>query len=216
MSSSSNSKSNKNNKRSKSSKNNLERIHPGQFKTNVEYNHMYRFYVSSNANTVITPTTLLGAMGTIGRVTNTSVTTICNSVRLNRVKIWGAGATTGTAGTSLQTVSVDWTGEGNTPSREVTDSSNSVTFPAFVDTRPPPQSLASFWQVASSTTLCTLSAPPGSLVEVHLTSILADGSPDSLGTTINVATAIVGRPYYLALDGPSTNAYLPIGLATTF
>jgi hypothetical protein len=185
---------------------------PGQFKANVELNHAFRFYSTNGGLIAVTPTSILGAAGTMCTVGNTTVVTYANSFRINRIRIWGGAQVPAT--TVPTTVAVDWTGLGNSPSREVSDTTVSNAFPAFIDTSPPPNSLAAFWQTASSTTIFTLKCPVQSVVEVHLTLILADGNPDSEGTAITVATGTQGSTYWLALD--STHIYPPISLVTTF
>jgi hypothetical protein len=52
----------------------------------------------------------------------------------------------------------------------------------------------------------------GSVVDVHV-SFRTSGA--IAAGTHSVTTATLGNIYYLALDGPSSNVYVPVGLPTT-
>jgi hypothetical protein len=84
----------------------------------------------------------------------------------------------------------------------------------MVVTKPPRNSLASFWQLAGGTTLCTLTAPVGSVIDVDLSLIFNDND----GAVINniaVSTGVLGTSYYLSLDPNGTHRYVPVSLNTT-
>lgn len=163
---------------------------------------------------MITPNTLIGAAGTIGTVTNTTVSAINQSVRVRRITIYAPPASQG----ANSTCSVEWFGAAgsNTNNLEVSDTSNSTAIPARVMTSPPRLSLASFWVAGSSTVqLASLVAPTGSIIDVILDLILCD---DENGTCFQIptATAALNTMYYLSLDGNTTHRYTPISLTTTF
>jgi len=182
---------------------------PSQLKSNVEIRHRFRFISSNGAATPVTATNLIGACGCIGTITNTQVVSIARSVKLNQIEIWAPPASQG----SSATCSVEWLGSNNSPNREFSDTSVSVSTPAYVKCSPPPQSLGSFWQQPASTVLATIVAPSGSIIDVHLSFILND---DEAGATaFSVATDSVGGMYFLALDGYGSNLYTPVSLTTT-
>lgn len=172
--------------------------------------HRFRFTSTSATATAITPTSLLGACGAMGTVVNAFVTTIADAVRVNLIEIWSPPASQGAAATC----SVDFLGFGNSPNVEVSDTTVSVANPAHILTSPPAQSLASFWQVGGATTLFTITAPVGSIIDVHLSFILDDGG--EVGQAIAVATSVVQTLYYLSLDPVATHRYTPVSLTTTF
>ncbi len=183
---------------------------PSQLKANVELRHRFRFVSTSGTATGLTGNSILGAAGAIGTATNSTVQTISNSFKINQISIWSPPASQG----SNVTCSVDWTGFNNTPNREFSDTSVSVATPAYLVCSPPPQSLASFWQLSGTTQLCSIVAPTGSIIDVQLSLILADGS--DAGVTVAVATAVIGTMYYLSLDPAAQHRFTPVSLTTTF
>jgi hypothetical protein len=182
---------------------------PIQIRSNVELSHRYRFTSNNGGTTGITPTSMLCAAGTMGTVANTTVTSVFGAVKLNRIEIWSPPASQG----STVTCSVDFVGLGNSPNREYSDTSISVTTPAHITCSPPPQSLASFWQFPSTTSLCNVTAPIGSIIDVVVSLIMND--QDITPATTSVATAVLGSMYFLSLDPNTTKHYPPVSLSTT-
>jgi len=171
--------------------------------------HRFRFVSTSGTATSITPTSLLGAAGTIGTVVNSTVVPMMESIKIREVSIWTPPASQGAAATC----SILWVGIANQANnQEVSDTSVSVATPAHVKSRPPRNSLASFWQQASTTSLFTITAPSGSIIDVTLDMIVGD---DENNINISVTTNYVGATYFLALDGPSTHRFTPVSLTTT-
>lgn len=179
-------------------------------KSNVVLRHKYRFVSTSATSTGVTPQSILCAAGTICTVVNSVCTSFMGSFKVNRVSIWTPPASQGASATC----SVDWPGFANSPSLEFSDTTVSVATPAYVSCAPPPMSLASFWQVSSATTLFTLVAPVGSIIDVELSLILQDN--DVAAAASAVATGILGSYYYLSLDPNATHRYTPVSLTTTF
>jgi hypothetical protein len=182
---------------------------PPQIQSNVTLSHRFRFVSTSGTATSVTPTTLLGAAGTIGTVVNSRVVPMMESIRVREVSIWTPPASQGAAATC----SVLWVGIANQSNNmEVSDTTVSTATPAHIKTFPPRNSLASFWQQASNTSLFTVTAPSGSIIDVSLDMIVGD---DENNITIFVVTATLGATYFLALDGTSTNRFIPVSLTTT-
>jgi hypothetical protein len=183
---------------------------PGQVPSNIRFMHKFRFtVVSTTTGTGITGTDLLGMIGGMGKVVNTSVSLIAESVKIKRIQIWSPPASQG----ANATCSVNWAGFQNTPNTEVSDTTVSVTKPAYINCKPPAQSLASFWQGLGSTTIFGIAAVAGSILEIFVDVVLNDTEVSPV--TVPVATAVVGQMYYLALDGPSLNNFIPVYLAST-
>jgi hypothetical protein len=86
----------------------------------------------------------------------------------------------------------------------------------MVDTTPPLNCAASFWQrpLDGSINLFALTAPTGSIIDVVVESLLADTGVAS--SVFYTATDVIGVVYYLALDGPANHTYVPVSLTTTF
>jgi len=186
------------------------RVAPPQFLSNVSFGHSYRFTSTNSTATALTGTSILCAAGTMGTVVNNTVTSFFLSFKIKKVEIWTPPASQGAAATC----SVDWTGSENfSATREVSDTTVSVDRPAYVASRPPAQSAAAFWQGPGTATICTITAPTGSIIDLHLSLILSDG--DVAAATTAVTTASVGGVYYMSLDPNATHHYTPVSLATT-
>jgi hypothetical protein len=190
-------------------------LKPPQIRSNVTVSHVYRFVNTGTNKVYITPEMLLTAAGTVCTVANTTCTSIFGAVKVNRLRVWGSfpgGSTNAPA-----TVSVEWMGDANNiyqSNLEVSDTSNSVTAPAFVDCRPPRNSLAAFWQNTGTTAaFFTLAAEQYSIVDVHLSLILYDDDADTTQATRTVTTGTLGLVYYLGLD--SGNQWEAVSLTTT-
>lgn len=182
---------------------------PPQIKANVELRHTYRYVSTNGALTGITGTSLLCSAGSYCTVANTTVRSAFSSLKINQIEMYCPPASQG----SSATCSVDWIGFSNTPSRQYSDTTCSVSTPAHVRCNPPPMSLASFWQLAGATVLFNLTAPAGTIVDVSVSLILDDD--ESSVATAAVASGSLGSMYYLSLDPNATHYYTPVSLTTT-
>jgi len=174
--------------------------------------NVYRFTnAAAQAGATVSIADLLGAIGVIGKVAATSVTTVASSVKVNKITIWPSPAATGTG---YATLTWDPILTGVNKDKLVDRSlpeGISVTGPSV--NRPPRGTFAGEWLEAAGGNVFVIGASSLSIVDVDLSFTLA--SVGSLQTTVNVATANVGQIYYLALDGPGTNAFTPVGLPST-
>lgn len=172
--------------------------------------HRYRFTSTSGTATNITMTSIALAAGGICTVANSQIRSLFASLRVNFIEIWSPCASIG----SFSTCSVDWISSGGqTNNVEISDTSTSVSFPAHILTSPPAGSLQRLWQrVDVSTPMCTLVAPTGSIIDIHLSLVFSD---QDIVTNATVATATLGTIYYLSLDDNSTHRFVPVSLNTT-
>jgi hypothetical protein len=108
---------------------------------------------------------------------------------------------------------VEWVGLTPANNKEVSDTTNSVSFPAYLVTRPPVRSVASFWLQPGGGNVFTLTAPTGSIIDVNLSLIFQDDNT-SLAQS-NVTTGVLTSTYYLSLDPNATHRYVPVSLTTT-
>jgi len=185
---------------------------PPMFRSNLIFSHKFRFSASAAFSAGISAPDVIACCGGIA-TTVAAITCWANSVRLKRIAVWAAPSTLGASAT----VSVNWIGNQNTPNTEVSDTSLSTAQNAHVSCVPPANSIASFWMnTASADLLFTLVVPQGGIVDLDLEIVLADqNSPPDV---VVVATAVIGRTYYLALDQATagTHVLVPVSLATTF
>jgi hypothetical protein len=188
-------------------------IVPKPLKSNIVYNHRYRFVSTSGTLTSITNNSILLAAGCFTASTNAVVASIAGSYRIRFVEMWCPPSAQG----GSATCSIEWIGSTNgTNNLEVSDTTVSVARPAHVMSVPPRLSLASFWTLgtvsSSPITEFSLIAPVGTIIDVGLDLIMND---DDVGTTGTVTTAASGATYYLSLDPNATHRYTPVSLSTT-
>jgi len=173
-----------------------------------------RMYFSNSTNTgsyAVSVGSLLGAFGGICTVTNSTVSTVHSSVRVLKVQLWPGPSTTAAGAADLT-----WSGaSGNIPDDErIRPVPEGVSVTGVLTFTPPKASLAALWwdEPDNGTTLFNIQGTPGSvvLVDVQLTQ-----AQTVIPFPSTVATGTVGTFYYLALDGPSSNKWTPIGVTTT-
>ncbi len=182
--------------------------HPPQISTNISFRHKYRFVSTNGALQTIGSNDLCAVAGGVCTVANNTLSLIAAAVKLHRVQVWTPPATQG----SSATCSLNWKSTSFSPNLEVSDSTMSVTTPAYISAVPPAGSQASFWAVSGSgQDLFDLVAPSGSIIDVDLTVVLNDGVA---GASYTVAAATLGVLYFLPLDGGS-DVYTPVSLSTT-
>jgi len=183
---------------------------PPQFSSNLRLKHRFRFQASGAFNAAITNSDIIAACGSICTIANAQVTSFALSVKIRKIEVWSAPASQG----SGSTISIDWFGLGNSPNVEHSDTSLSVATNAHLVTRPPPASLASFWQKATATGVFTLVCPANSVVDIVLDILLADGE---LTQNVAVASGTLASTYFLALDqAGGTHVLVPVSMQTTF
>ncbi len=182
-----------------------------QLKSNIRVNHTYRFINTNAATLNVNVTSLMGIVGTCCNQANATVCGLFNAFKVNRVTIYAAESVAGTP----VTCSVEWFGFNNSPPIEDSRTSVSTAVPIVLSSKPPPNSLAKFWQTNTGTTLFTIVVPAGSVIDIDLDYMLAD-----TGATFQnfaVTTGSAGAVYYLALDNQAgTHNFAPVSKVTTF
>jgi len=151
-------------------------------------------FASAAAGTA-TPLTVVG----LQTAANTN-TAIFNSFKIKRIRVWGPPA----ADLMPVTVQVNWDGSSatagvsqNAASKSVTDTSVGSSRVAHVDSKPPKDSNASFWQGGANiagTRLCYIVCPVGAIVDIHL-SLRQDFDASIEQVYTSVAAGTVGEIY---------------------
>jgi len=170
---------------------------------------------SSGGNASVTVADLLGALGVIGTVTNTTAVAICSSVKVHAATVWNGASSSATS-----TIGLDWAaGESSQVPDEMHDESipAGVTETSSLVFRPPKGSLASFWITSadSAAVVFAIKAPAGSVGGVLDLDVSFRICDTIQPLAISVVTAVLGHVYYLALDGPSGNSWVPTTLPST-
>ncbi len=197
-------------RRSRGLRNFVANADPPQIPSNVSITRTWRFKSTGDAAQVISGADLAAMAGGICSVANTTLALLAFSCKVHRISIWSPPSAQG----AVVTNRLEWYGpDGVDVYKEVSDSSMSVSRPAHLSARPPAGSLASF-VVGPNTANAVLSitAPTGSIIDVHCTHVLYDNAAAS--ATYTVAAGTLGVLYYLPLDGAS-DVFLPVALNTT-
>jgi hypothetical protein len=176
----------------------------------IVQNHKFRYTASTAVASSITCNDILGAIGVIGTVVNTTAVYLARTFRIKRIEIWSPTSSS----TTSATCSVNFLSSAllQTPSMEISDTSINVSQPAHIVCRPQKGAITSFWQQTSTDGLFFLSCPGGSVVDIDIEFILNDST---VITTVALAAVLLGGVYYLALNGPSTNTLVPVSMRTT-
>lgn len=195
---------------------------PPQFRSNIKYNHRFRFLITpANASGGLLDVTVNALLLSFGTLLSNATTgyAINQSFKLRRVSVWTPPATQG----SVATCTLLWTDQsgatavaGNT-GLEVSDSTNSVTTPAHISAKPPAGSLASWWHSFAdpSTYLFQLTAPIGSLIDIDAELVLADGFASA--STIYTSSLATGKVVFAFLDlAASPPSWQPVGVSSDF
>jgi len=189
------------------------KVSPPSIRSNVTYNHRYRFVSTSGNGRSVTASDILTACGAVCDAADTSAVAITKTARIRRISIWSPVASQG----SSATCSITWTaddGEVGASTLEVSDSSVSTSHPAHISCAPPPKSLASWWFQVHVGDLFTIVAPTGSIVDLEVDQVLCDQGSTTDVATIAIASGNLGALYYFPLDG-TTDQFTPVSLNTT-
>jgi len=184
---------------------------PPSFNATPTVHQRFRFRASGAASGVgVAATSIIGALGVIGTVTNSDVASWASSFKIRSVTIWPPQV----AGSDL--AFLEWTAGSSTFTKDETKVMaipDGITATGPVVFRPPPKSLYSDWIAAGNAGfLFTITCATGSIIDLdvdYTTSVALSN------LIIPVATAVIGTVYYLALDGATTNKFVPVALPTT-
>jgi len=151
----------------------------------------------------------------------TSGARLFSAVRVDRIVMWCAGNISTTDSTALLglQLSIEWMGSQFARDQKIQDEALGVRN-GFLNSTPPPDSMASWWIVAGSATdsvnaignTFRLGGPDGCIADIHLSyTMIDDESAITVVRTIGGATA--GRLYYSPLDGAG-GTWTPRGVNT--
>jgi hypothetical protein len=174
--------------------------------------HVVRFRSSAAANALACGLGgFLGAAGVVS-VTATSTATVCSSLRIHSITMWPS------ASAALSDAFCVWSSAttGFLPDEgQLTAIPDGVTVSRGIRFRPPARSLAGEWlntalNAASPVVFITCSS--GTIIDVCYSARMSSALAN---TVIGVSSSTPGGVYYLALDGPASNRFVPLGLPTT-
>jgi hypothetical protein len=181
---------------------------PPEINVTPKLRHVFRF---TGGGTTVTVTTgqILGALGGVCTVTNSTFRPWASTFRIRKLTIWSDVTS------SEQNAYIQWSsalGGQVRDEEKVRSFPTGVTITAPLVSTPPPGTLAALWQDSSSNGIVVFFANPGSIIDLDVEFTLTNAI---VTATQPITTGTLGSPYYLALDGPSSNVYVPVGLLST-
>jgi len=181
----------------------------------VQLTHTFRYASSGTlTNTSITVGSILGALGGICTVANTTLQCWTSSFRIKWAKVWVNPSTTND---EVSWVWSDFSLDRDQERAMTRDLPANVSVAAAVKYVPAPGTLVADWfsaGVTSTDQLATVSCPAGSIVDFHVDFTL-NARILSVALTRSITTGTLGNTYWLALDGVSTNLLRPRILPST-
>jgi len=185
--------------------------HPTQFQSTITSSRKARFSGAVAATAVpLTRGQLLNHLF-VNASSGTTNWRLLSAIKINRIEIW----TPGTSAFVPATCYVEWISEQG-PTKIVSDTSI-TTECAYVNTTPPPRSLAGFWSVtgtAESDVLCILNIPVNSIVDLSYSYVLQNGETPVQFTSTN--NGVAGTVYMNTLFGDSNGDVVPVSYSTLF
>jgi len=152
---------------------------------------------------------VFGALGGTCTTTNSVLTCWFSSFKITSVCVFLPGGST---------ASIIWASPtpGIGPDTEPTTAIlTNNTIPHCIVSRPPSHSMSDRWVNSAeggTTLMFTISVPQAAVIDVQVSFTLSNNfTPQS----VTIATGTLANPYYLALDGPTTNNMRPVDLPTT-
>jgi hypothetical protein len=200
------------------------RMNPPPLKTNIIGRHTFRFVSTNGSATDITAISTLFVVGGLCAPTG-YFTGWAESVKVHSIQIW-TPYSTGSSPIN-NTCSVKWNADTFlVPNVEVSDTTTSSAFPAYINAVPPPRSSAAEWMNTSSfqddsSIYCTVTAPNNSIIDVDLSYVLYDEIYNTGGANPNILNLTAYNStyaYYGSFDGMGsigTHRYTPVSLSTT-
>lgn len=138
-------------------------------------------------------------------LTTTTAAGLLKSVKINRIRIWSIASTaTNPIGTGAD-CTVTWL---SSLGKEVTVRSTQMgVAPGYLDTRPPRNSLASFWTSVNSDlteTVCDIDAENGSIIDINYSIIFAN---NQAARTFTITTGVVNVVSYNSFGSYTVQGY---------
>lgn len=189
---------------------------PPEFRPTVFVRHTYRFNATAAvANKNISVGSLLEAAGMISTlVAGTTGQSISGSVQLHRISMWAPAPAAGSTD-----VDVNWSGTlANSMDDEKMSSTVGSAGASYYTSVPRPKTLATFgWNNnggSGATVLCTLSCPINTIIDVDMTTTLANNIAGPAVALTGPFTS--GNMAYGYLDGAASHQLQPLGLPGIF
>jgi len=172
-----------------------------------------RIFTATGAATVACTGSEIGcALGTICHNTNVAVASFCSSFRIISISAWVAPSLSFDSFASITFPNA----LGNARDEEVVSATpTGLSVSRKLVFKPPAMSLAADWiscTAYGSSTCIVVNCSAGTILYLDIECTFANTITN---VTKGIASGVAGNVYYLALDGPTTNNLVPLGLPTT-
>jgi hypothetical protein len=187
---------------------------PPQIDITPNCRHTFRFVCGNVASVTCTNQDILGAIGGICTVANSTVRLWASSFRMHSVKMWPSANTT----TTPTYADVFW-GAGAYGSKDaefLKAVPGGCTVTGLVTFKPPKGTFAANWisnTISGNYVIMGVQCSIGTIVDVDLSFTLVNQVAPA---NSSISTGTLGAIYYLCLDGSSTHQYTAYGLPGTF
>ncbi len=155
------------------------------------------FVTQAVANSDITGRCLLNLIVSTSTATTTAIN-VYEAVRILQISMYFAPSSVDNMGDTSGEIALNWRGE-RAPDTRITER-GTLSHPACIKSRPPKESLASFWTTNQSnvdSVLCSLTVPAGTIIDMNLCLTIGDGTTRSVTLTAVGSTTGIE---YMALD----------------
>jgi len=173
-------------------------IDPPQMESSPTFSRRLRFQNQGPALTeALNALDLMNACGKYS-YTSSGLTTaaVAFNIKVKKIEIWAAPLSDSTG--AFTTASIDWHSSSAFGSgKKVSDSSISNARPLHVVSKPPKDSICGFWMQDPTVQYCTVSIPPGGIIDVLVNYTMPD---NAIHSSTNVSFLTVGNIYYGSLD----------------
>jgi len=134
----------------------------------------------------------------------TTYNRLIQSVRVNKIEMWSNPLNT--AGTTDLGMAISWGTTAFDSDRVRSDIHIGFDEPAYVSSRPPKDSTASFWSYVGQNeteSLFYLTGPPQTIIDLHVQVTMSSGDNVALPNVTLSTSGITGAMYFCCLDGPT-------------
>lgn len=180
---------------------------PKSLPGNVSITRTYRYRCDTAGEYSIQDGDFLAMAGGICTVASSTIALVADTFKVHKIEI-RAPNPSGTVTAKLQ-----WNGTDYAGGKEISDTSISTAYPAFITSKPPPGSALSLQRGTGSNECIKLYLPAQAIIDVHVTHWMQDAGA---ALTATVITGSVGYYYWLYLDHHSlaTAKIAPVDLYT--
>jgi len=175
-----------------------------------------RASASGVTNTAITTINIINSGGLLASGANTGYP-FHGFFRIKRIRIWAAPNAV-TSFNQAPSIGIRWfntvAGTLGDTNSQASDTSLSSTDVAFVDSKPPRGSAASWWSGPSTNTIFNIFAAytTAFILDLHIDWKINDNANGSVTSVTTANTMTVGNCYFPPLDGVSSGNFTRIGL----